>query len=244
MGTKASTIIKPFAVIATVILAGAMAVAIGLSLGAGQAWAGSGWPISKFEKQKTVYISYLGTVPSSRGGKLGVEELFCSQRGPNVTKAKSSNTKVAAVEAVNLYFKGVLIKVKKPGKAKITYNRGGKKTINLVVVKYVNPVKSFTVGKTQLASRFDIKAMEEVGNGTRTASAPVDKFTGKLKITPKAGWKVVSIYYYGSKGQKTIKNNTKVSNLTSIVFEMKNTKTGMIEHLSIYANGASYQAAN
>ena len=243
MGTKTRMMSRLFAMVMAAILAGAMAIALGLSLGVSQASAGSGWPIGQLEKSKTVYMSYLGTKADASGKVTSVEHRFFSQLGPKVTKVKSTNKKVATVKAVNRYFCGITIDLKKPGKTKITYNRGGKRTINLIVKKYVNPIQSFTVGTTQLAPNFETEAIEYVGNGSRNVAAPVNSFTGRIKIKPKVGWKVSSIYTWSTSGKKkTIKNNSKVSKLDYIYLDMKNKKTGLVEHYYLRAAGTSYQS--
>ena len=111
---------------------------------------------------------------------------------------------------------------KKAGKVTISYKFLGKKhVLKLVFKKYSNPIKNFRIGKKQLRSVFS-KCNEN-------ADVYLEKYSGKIKITPKKGWKLVSkvrAYYEEQTAFKDIRNGNKVPKGCCVVcFKLKNTKT-------------------
>jgi len=124
----------------------------------------------------------------------------------------------------------------KKGKAKVSFtlkvkNKKYNYSMTITSKKYANPVKSFKVENKEFASKFKKKATG--------VSTPID---GKvIKVTPKKGWKVVSIVGRGYAGQTptwtTIKNNTRLQksgvSYYLLYVTLKNTKTGVTQRLTI-----------
>ncbi|MBQ8986550.1 MAG: hypothetical protein IJ100_04810, partial [Lachnospiraceae bacterium] len=103
-----------------------------------------------------------------------------------------------------------LIKSKKPGSATLTFQAKNPdadsyvtKTVKVKVIKFVNPVKTFKIGKKSYAKKYSGKPYYNFKK----------KVSGKVKIKAKKGWKIIGIYFYDhSKNKnKKIKNGKKVT---------------------------------
>lgn len=130
-----------------------------------------------------------------------------------VKNAKSSNKSVVDVW---LYEDEIVFYATKPGTAKVSFKyKGEKRTVKVVVKRYVNAFKKLTIGG------------KSYKNGFKTiydSSTSFTKLRGKkISVTPAKGWKLVSIQSYvpgkGSQKDKlvTIKNNAKVPKKASYV---------------------------
>ena len=151
--------------------------------------------------QKVIYMD--GVVSSSNIQLFGVSGTSA------VTKLKSSNKSVAKVSKFT-YDDDVYVSIKpiKPGTAKVTFNvkhegKTIKAKVNVIVRKYVNPLKSFKIGSTNYTSKFK-----------KTGHISVKKaLKGKLKIKLKAGYVISEINVYswsGGGNMKSVKNNKTV----------------------------------
>ena len=101
-------------------------------------------------------------------------------------KPTSSNKKVLTTAT---HYGNINLTVKKAGKAVVTYSvkDDNNKTVKVQdtykIYDYKNPIQSFKIGKTQLASKFN-----------KTPFCPITKnLKGKLSVSVKKGWKLVSI---------------------------------------------------
>lgn len=98
-------------------------------------------------------------------------------------------------------------------------------TMNVKVVKYVRPVKTFKVGKKSYTGKFKYKDYYYSKK----------KVSGKLVVAPIKGWKITSIYKYTNKTDtfKKIKNKTKVTLKSGDAIEVsiKKKGTGRYEYL-------------
>ena len=115
-----------------------------------------------------------------------------------VKKLKSSNPKVVSVK--KLRDGGFSMRVRKTGKADISYVYGDTKRIeSYIVKKYTNPCRSLKIGNTEYAKLFD-----------KTPSVHLDskKLSGKIVVKPAKGWKLVEIRQGGA---RVVKNKKKVS---------------------------------
>ena len=234
MGMKSCVFRKSLAMIITALLAGAIALMLSLSLSTSQAWAGGQPDTPRLDDLGKAYtVSYKG-----KGIDSGYRQ-YQSLKYPNksITKASSSNKKVATVRANHYgdhYTLGVTIK--KTGTTKITYYFGGqKKTVKYTVKKYTNPVKTFKVGSKNYASLFAPKALKwgsEYAMGLSTAKS----FSGKVNIKAAKGWKINKIWYYKNNKKLTfIKNGKKVSKTIYVYVSLKRGKQKEI--LYLYAGG-------
>ena len=220
------------------ILAAVAAIALALSCGAGKAWAGGGGSIDYLDKNKTVYVSYLG-----KDLDLGVRGYGDAK---SIAKEKSSNTQVATVAVYKTTTGGtwynMVVTLKRPGATKLSYTHAGKKhAVNYVIKKYANPIKAFKIGAKNYASLFTAKKMQCNSNGSYSAATPAKAFNGKMKITPAAGWKVNSIHTSTSAGIAKLKNGSKLKATTFLQVEMKNKKTGQLENFLFSAMGDYYK---
>ena len=147
---------------------------------------------------------------------------FSAKKG-QIKNVKSSNTKVAkaSVSPHNDSYALVINSIK-PGKTKVTYTyRGEKRSINVVVKKYVNAFKTIKVGKTSIKKLFD--------DTSTPMETPVRNGRGKkLTVASASGWKVVKIQaiFNGVNNFKSIKNGSKIPKKAIGFFvTLRNTKT-------------------
>lgn len=152
------------------------------------------------------------------------------------SNVKSSDERVATAYAAD---SGIRIFTNKAGKAKITYKTNGKKaSFNVVVKKWVNPMKSFKVGSSEYAKGFK-SDWAYFYNSTRKL------LTGKVSIKPAAGWELTSLVThkktelgdfpqpYGE--DLELSNGAKVKNRVWILAYFKNSKTGLEERVQLAA---------
>ena len=153
--------------IAAGVLALAMALALSLSLGVGQAHAGGGRiMVDKFKGTSYIELGHYDTYN------------YYAAKG-SVKNVKSSDKKVAMAK-----FKGNYLTVtpKGAGTATISFKYKGKtRKAKLVIYERENPVSSFMVGSRECADFFDDDSLMNAN------------VTGKVTITPAAGWKIKSI---------------------------------------------------
>ena len=100
--------------------------------------------------------------------------------------------------------------LKKPGTAKLTMtyrlnNKVKKMVINLIVIKYTNPLKTFAIDGKNYANVFNKVTIYGVSYKIIHKSGGTYKFD----VKPKKDWKVSSVKAYGSK--KQLKNAKKIT---------------------------------
>lgn len=158
------------------------------------------------------------------------------KKGDRIIKAKSSNAKVATAEAAEAYDTGLpalRVVPKKVGNTKVTVvvKRGNKtytSGMNVHVVKYKNPLKSFKIGNKEYAGK--------LGEHSNTS----DYLSGKAKVSAvaKGDWKVTGLftYNYNTKKGKNYKNGKtinlgKVTQVSVLVQNKKNPKIQLSVHV-------------
>lgn len=100
--------------------------------------------------------------------------------------------------------------LKKTGTAKLTMtyrlnNKVKKMVINLIVIKYTNPLKTFAIDGKNYANVFNKVTIY----GASYKIIPKSGHTYKFAVKPKKDWKVSSVKAYGSK--KQLKNAKKIT---------------------------------
>ena len=148
----------------------------------------------------------------------------------NLTKCKSSNESVLKVAYI--FSNSIQFTMKGVGTATVTLKYKGKTyKIKYDVKKYVNPVKTLKIGKSNYASEFK-KTNYSVDNA--------GKLKGKLNVVPAKNWtlKSAELGYY-TKGlnykTKTVKNGAKINGVY-LTLTLKNKKTKAVEKLFIDAD--------
>lgn len=199
------------------------AIAVSLSAGVGQAYAGGGAFAIGEISSGTVGLSY-----SSTWGDWWNEYSYVSTK--KITNAKSSNKKVLVVSSSG---KSLGLETKKPGKAKLTFKEGNKKrSVNIVVKKYANPFKKYKLGKRNYATSYN-KVIDVYAKGAENKY----RLTGVVSITPAKNWKIKAINAYVpfGTGMKKIPNNSKLpAGTTTVQVLMKNTKTKVTQRAYLY----------
>lgn len=150
--------------------------------------------------------------------------------GEKITKAKSSNKKVATVKVGKTdgqYF--LTVKEKKPGTTKITFKVDGKKrTVKLVLTKYENPVKSLKIGSKQMAKKYNSYRYRADGDTSYSIAGK------KIAVKAAPGWKLKAIYVgnWETDKVKKVKSGYKFKqDEYPGDIEFKNTKTKAIERI-------------
>lgn len=231
--------------VAVAILAGALAVALGLTLGASKAWAGGQPDSPRLEDltHKTYTISYKGKGVDSGYRQYQSVKAYSKK----ISNAKSSDTSVATVEVQafkangkRFYVLGVY--VKKTGTTNISFKWGSKAyTVKYKVVPYANPVKSIKIGSKDFTKKFAPKALTW-GSDSVMAGTSANSYSGKVVIKPAKGWTVKRIWCWknaSSTSPKFVKNGAKVSSVKSVWISM--TKGSQMELLYIYAGGKYFR---
>ena len=181
------------------LLAGVVAVILGLSLGVSQAWAGAqpGSPTLEDLCKKTYTVSFKGKNPMSFS--------YSSEKSPKtkISNAKSSNTAVATVE-VNHYSDNDIytmnVTTKKTGTTKISFKLGKKSyTVKYVVKPYKNYLKSFKVGSKNYKAQFNPSAVDSAFYNVG-AQCKAKTISGKVNVKLKSGWKIKKIWYWTQSG--------------------------------------------
>lgn len=148
----------------------------------------------------------------------------------SVKNPKSSNIKVAGMGLRDWgSVKYLVVVPHKAGTTKLSFTYNGKKyTTTYTVMDWKNPVKKFTIGKTNIASKFKQSSSFAYNSSKRT-------FLGKkVSVSPASGWKVVSIEANTGKALKKIKNGATIpKSAYSVVVTLQHTKTGAIAHLDV-----------
>lgn len=170
-------------------------------------------------------------------GKENNTLLFYSDGDRAISKAKSSNKKVATVaverqKPINTefeHFEGyycLKLTLKKTGTTKISYVYKGKKySTTLKVNKYTNPFKTLTINGKSYKSGFDYKkASRSELNDFYSVFSDLN-FKGKVKVKAAKNWKLEKIYSGYMENGKKMKNGGSIDNLQCTV-KLKNTKTG------------------
>lgn len=118
--------------------------------------------------------------------------------------------------------------LKKAGKSKLSYTYKGKThKVTIVAKKYVNPCKKLMLDSTNITKKFNTAREAFV---QRTAKR-------KIRVAPKAGWKIEGIYCQGASGAtKKLTNGGKVPAKCKYVWvDMLEIKSKMKVRLGIYA---------
>lgn len=161
-----------------------------------------------------------------------------------ITKAKSSNKKVASVKVVKIpeiktayeYQQGhyrIELRLKKAGTTKVSFTyKGKKRSCTIKVVKYSNPFKTLTIKGKSFKKKFTAKSVHRASglNDFRVFTSD-GNFSGKIKVTPSKGWKLVKIVQVS--GNKRIKNGGTIND-GGVLVTMKNTKTGTSHTMQMY----------
>ena len=121
------------------------------------------------------------------------------------------------------------LELKKAGTSRLTYTYKGKShKVTIVAKKYANPCTKLMLDSTNIAPKFNTMHDAYV---QRTAKR-------KIKVAPKAGWKIEGIYCQGASGAtKKLTNGGKIPAKCKYVWvDMLETKSKMKVRLNIYAN--------
>ncbi|MBR3327748.1 MAG: hypothetical protein IKG22_10560 [Atopobiaceae bacterium] len=141
-----------------------------------------------------------------------------------LTVAKSQNTKIVEiVEDWTSSHNDFFICGVKPGRTTVTFKYLGKKrTINVVVKKYVNALQAIKLGKTSIRGRF------KTSSYTKAAKLLKKNRGKKFTVKAKKGWRVC----FKAPGYLDLKNGSKIpKDATTITVVLQNTKDkGAIEY--------------
>jgi len=141
---------------------------------------------------------------------------------------KSTKPKVVTAKKKN---GNLHLYLKKAGKAKVAYWMGSEKyVLNITVVNYQNPLKTFTVGGKNLASKLKKDNILESSDYFKGVFLPA----GKLKVAPASGWVVKEILL--GYPDKVVKNGFKMKKGTwsYLIVTCMNKKTKASEYAEIY----------
>lgn len=165
---------------------------------------------------KKVVTSYLK-------GDAGNSRAYLSTR--KVSGVSSSDPKVVSASPLGGY--GFGVKVRKAGKAKVTYTVGGsKRTLSFTVRKYSNPVKSFKLGLKDYAAKF--KKAKSHNIAKRKANL------GRVSVKPAKGWKLKRIYSgYSARNALTVKNGSKVGGAINLCAVLVHKASGLTETVEV-----------
>ena len=201
MNTRTIEIRKLQSFAMAALIAGAIAIMLGLSLGVSQAWAGAqpGYPTLEDLCKKTYTISF--------GCKEPFQQSYSSAKSPTkkITETKSTDTSVATVDVDKFSESGrtyyyLQVMIKKTGTTKISFKLGGKKhTVKYVVKPYKNYLKSFKVGSKNYKAQFD-PGKDDYASYIVGASAKAKSISGKVQVKLKSGWKIKKIWYWTQSG--------------------------------------------
>lgn len=215
---KKRQIVRMFVVLQVVILA--------LLAVAAPALASSDRDVAALTKAKTGIM----VVKPAAKAKSGEPYEIWYQTDKKVKNQKTSNKKVANIILYNWgEINNLVVIPLKAGKTKLSFTYNGKKyTTTYTVMDWKNPVKKFTIGKTNIASKFKQSSSFAYNSSKRTF------FGKKVSVSPASGWKVVSIEANTGKALKKIKNGATIpKSAYSVVVTLQHTKTGAIAHLDV-----------
>ena len=139
-----------------------------------------------------------------------------------ITKVKSTNPKVVKAQAENHHLS---LTFKKVGKATVSYKYKGKThNVTFTVYKYQNPLKSFTIGSKQFASKFEKGAIGLCG----------PCYGGKVRVTPAKNWKLTKIQAL-SNSIRTISNGATIAKTDEplVLLTLKNKKTNVVQRVTL-----------
>ena len=163
------------------------------------------------ELKGTVAVYLRAKNPETANGWGAGWQSFYFKKG-EVKNLKSSKTSV--LDAHLYESEGQMVFTgNKPGTAKVTFKYNGKKrTVKVVVKRYVNAFKRLTIGGKSYKKGF---------NSLYDSTVSFKKLRGKkISVAPAKGWKLVNIVFAsGSHGDKlaAIRNNAKVPKKASYV---------------------------
>lgn len=206
------------------VLAGAVSVACavalvaavppGDALAAGYSAAGISAAVPTASKK--VVTSYLKGDP-------GNSRTYLSTR--KVTDVKSSDPKVVSVKAQGGY--GFAVRVRKAGKAKVTYRIGGaKKVLSYAVRKYANPVRSFKLGSKDYAAKL---------KGRKSYALPKERRDlGKVSVRPARGWRLKRIYTgFSARNALTMRNGARIGGALNVCAVLVHGASGLVETVEV-----------
>ena len=178
----------------------AAALALTMTFGTSQAWAGGSTSLEDLEKAGKINVNLIG-------GKAYARPYYAAAGTGKVTAVKSSNAKVATAKAVKITttahnsdgmqkkvtLYGIKINYKKACTTKISLRHNGKKHVVVVkTLKYVNPFKTFKIGNVSLKAKFDAKNIQGRDGFERVSVKPVitknGTLSGKLSLALVKGW--------------------------------------------------------
>ena len=227
-----------------IVVAGIMAIALGLALGTEQAWAG-GQPDAQINLEN---LKTKDTIITSKKSSSDTYRSLQSMKSTSkkISNAKSSNKKVATVKVYHYHdknngrhFYSMQIKIKSKGTTTLSFKWGSKRyKIKYKVTKYTNPVKTFKIGSKNYASKF---APAKQKNEYPVVLSSAKSLNGKFKITLAKGWKFKKAWYWKSGKFHYVKNGGKVSKGGSLWVWVQ--KGSQREILYVYAGGATAQSS-
>lgn len=186
------------------------------------------WSIDhKISELKGTVTIYLSSKTLGPGPMTGASERYTYKS--SVTGLTSSNQSVLTAQTYTDTYSGgkksVVLNATKPGKSTVRYRYGGKKrTAKVVVKRYVNPVKAFSIGGKNYKSEFASSQYSWFDQG----------FLGKtVKVKAASGWRVKALYVYTwdstnrNGSLKKIKNGAKIpkQNVLDVTAVMQNKKS-------------------
>ena len=226
-----------------IVLAGVIAIAFSLAIGADKAWAG-GQPdgAQRLEDLKPT-STITTTMKSSDDTYRDLSSLKSWSK--KISNAKSSNKKVATVKVLHHKYGGkhyynMQIALKGKGKTTLSFKWGAKQyKIKYVVKSYANPVKTFKVGTKNYAAGF---AAAKQKYPTPVVVTKAKSLTGKLNLKLAKGWKLRKAWYWQNNKLHFIKNGGKVTKAQAVWVSVQ--KGSLREQLYVYAGGTTVRKAS
>ena len=206
------------------LVAVAMALFLTMTFGVGSALAdGSEIDVDKIKTKSTQKMLYF---PGKDAAGANVYYVF-SGSDKAITKVKSSNKKVVAVTQSGEFKAMFQMQFKKAGKAKVTFKYKGKSyTMNVVVAKYTNPVKTYKIGSKNYASKFKKSPFYFAGGKV---------LKGKVTVKAATGWKFKHFEYYKNGKLKTAKSYKLSGNEGQVTAVLQHKKSGALVYVSVFA---------
>ncbi|MDO4400692.1 MAG: hypothetical protein Q4D27_07080 [Coriobacteriia bacterium] len=205
------------------VVAVAMALLLAMTFGAGSAFAdGNEINVDNIKAKSTQKMLYF---PGKDAAASNVYYVF-SGSDKAITKVKSSNKKVVAVSQSGEFKAMFQMQLKKAGKAKVTFKYKGKSyTMNVVVAKYTNPVKTYKIGSTNYASKFKKTPFYFAGGKV---------LKGKVTVKAATGWKFKHFEFYKNGKLKTAKTRKLTGSEGQVTAVMQHKKSGALAYVSVF----------
>lgn len=189
----------PFAVATFALFSTALVVAVCCLFSAGSAWAGQEvtYDLTAFKgtENALVYPKRANSHQLDMSNRSYVYPLADSDK---VAAVKSSNPKVVKAALRTDNYKRIVVQLKKPGTATVSFKLNGKKrSMTYKVAKYQNPVSVFKIGKLNLTSKFKESSVYSWYTDGPIEKQPNPKpITGRINIKPAKGWKLDKVFLF------------------------------------------------